>query len=111
MSDRDKKYIRHILDAISDVAEFLNGVSETDFKSSGLVQSAVMRKIEIIGEASKRISLETKLAYSDIEWKKAAGMRDVLIHDYFGVDIQGVWNTVQENLPRLKRQLEKLISG
>lgn len=108
MSEKDNKYIGHVLDAIADIEKFLNGITEAEFKASDLLQSAVIRKIEIIGEAVKRISADTKQSHTKIDWKKPAGMRDVLIHDYFGVNADNVWNTIQINLPELKNQLQQI---
>jgi uncharacterized protein with HEPN domain len=68
----------------------------------------VIRNIEIIGEASKKISNDYKQTYRDIEWKEIAGMRDKLIHDYFGVNISVIWKTVQEDIPILAKELKKL---
>lgn len=109
MNDQDKVYLVHMLDAITAIEAFIAGTSEQAFMADDLVQSAVIRKFEIIGEAAKRISPTAKQSSLDIAWKQAAGMRDVLIHDYFGVDARGVWNTAQDHLPRLKHQLEQLI--
>ena len=71
-----------------------------------LVQDAIIRNIEVIGEASKKISLDTKQTYYKIPWKEISGMRDKLIHDYLGVDVEVVWKTIKEDIPTL----EKLIS-
>jgi len=99
----DLLYIDHILDCIRKIDEFSSGLSLKEFRKNELVQDEIIRNIEIIGEASKKISLDTKKTYPDIPWKEIAGMRDKLIHDYLGVDVNVVWKTVKEDMPVLKR--------
>lgn len=72
-------------------------------------QDAIIRNLEILGEASKRLSKPLKSQYSHIPWRNIAGLRDVLIHDYMGVDLPSVWNVVEQNLPILKKQLDAII--
>lgn len=73
-----------------------------------MVQDAVIRNIEIIGEASKMVSSNLKTSYFEIPWKEMAGMRDKLVHDYMGVDIQVVWNTIEKDIPFLEDLLTKI---
>jgi uncharacterized protein with HEPN domain len=102
----DLVYIEHILDCIRKIKEFSDGLSIKEFKTNEMAQDAIIRNIEIIGEASKRISKDTKQTYHNIPWKEIAGMRDKLIHDYLGVDVTVIWKTVHQDIPTL----EKLIS-
>ncbi len=78
------------------------------FKGNELVQDAVVRNIEIIGEATKNISMEFRKKYSDIPWKEIAGMRDKLIHHYMGVDFDVIWTTVKQDIPSLEKELKKI---
>lgn len=87
---RDANLIRHILGAIERIQSYTAGMSENDFVDHFLVQDGVMRNLEIIGEASKKLSPNLKLNLSMIPWKQIAGMRDKLIHDYFGIDLMAV---------------------
>jgi uncharacterized protein with HEPN domain len=80
----DQNFIRHILGAIERIESYTDGLSQQDFVENFLIQDAVMRNLEIIGEASKKISLSTKERNTNVPWKKIAGLRDKLIHDYFG---------------------------
>jgi uncharacterized protein with HEPN domain len=102
-------YLRHILDAINIVEEYLQGVSESQFNNTRLLQDGVIRQIEIVGEAVRHISKDIRRTYPEIPWQDVAGMRDKLIHDYFGVDIEKVWLTAQEDLPALKQQVAGIL--
>ena len=104
-------YIHHIEDAISSIEEYVTGINESDFLEKKLVQDAVIRNLEIIGEAAKRLPDGIKLSYARIEWKKICGMRDVLIHDYLGVDIKKVWNVVINHLPELKKEISFILQA
>jgi uncharacterized protein with HEPN domain len=104
----DLVYVEHILDCIRKIKEFSGGLSFKEFSGNELVQDAIIRNIEIIGEASKKISIDTKQIYFEISWKEIAGMRDKLIHDYLGVDVEVVWRTIKEDIPILERQIREI---
>ena len=98
-------YIDHLLDSIEKIEKYVENLTIHDFVENELVQDAVIRNFEIIGEATKRLSKDFRSENTEIPWKKIAGMRDILIHDYLGIDIYSVWNAIEQNLPDLKRQL------
>lgn len=109
MKKDDTFYLRHILDAISRIEEYSYKMEYKDFKDNRLVQDGIIRQIEIIGEATKKLSKETREKNPGIPWNDMAGMRDKLIHDYFGVDTDAVWDTVEKDIPSLKGKLKNII--
>ena len=101
-------YIRDILAAIAAIEEFVGLIDLESFKSNDLVSSAVIRKFEIIGEAAKNVPLLVRNQYPDIPWKEMAGMRDKLIHSYFGIQYELVWNTIKTVFPAIAPSIRKM---
>lgn len=103
-------YLDDIVTAIADVEAFTNGMSYEMFAADKKTVNAVIRCLEVLGEASKHVPAAFRNKHSDIPWNKMAGMRDVLIHDYMGVDLKTVWKVAQERLLELKPLIEGLQS-
>jgi uncharacterized protein with HEPN domain len=104
----DSAFIEHILLSISKIEIFTANMTRSDFEQNEMVQDAVIRNIEIIGEVSKRISSDLKTAYFNIPWRDMSGMRDKLIHDYMGIDIDVVWKTIKVDIPQLSVLLKRI---
>jgi uncharacterized protein with HEPN domain len=109
MSDKLLIYLKDIKIAITSIEKFIEGLDFDQFKVDDKTSSAVIRKFEIIGEATKNIPEVIRERYSQIPWKDVAGMRDKLIHAYSEVDLKLVWTTIHQRLPTLKSTIEKLI--
>jgi uncharacterized protein with HEPN domain len=102
-------YLEDILDAVMKIEKFISGQSYDDFAHDEKSQFAVIRAFEIIGEASKKIPAHVKKKYSNVPWRVMAGMRDKLVHEYFGVDIDVVWKTATEDIKELKPIIHGII--
>lgn len=105
---KDNAYLKDILDAISDIEVFIANITEAEFYKNKEKKYAVVRALEIIGEAAKNLSKEVRAKHKEIPWKDIAGMRDKLIHWYFGIKWELVWETVKNKIPELKNQLLKI---
>ena len=110
MKRDDSIYLQHILDAINRIEEYLDDVNEITFFERHLVQDGVIRQLEIIGEAVKQLSSELRIDNDGIPWQDVAGMRDKLIHHYFGVDLHSVFQTVKEDIPALKNEVQSILN-
>lgn len=108
MKKEPKIFVAHILESIGEIEVYTRRHTQASFLRAKIVQDASIRRLEIIGEAVKRIPAETRQLVKDIPWKQIAGLRDILIHEYFGVDLKLVWKVIAKDLPALKRSMLKL---
>jgi uncharacterized protein with HEPN domain len=109
MKKDDSVYLRHILDAIGLIEEYTKGMSENEFLANSMAHDAVVRQLEIIGEAARNISNDFRENHSKIPWGKMTGIRNKIIHEYFNVNYSIVWDTVQDDLPVLKDAIQKIL--
>lgn len=101
-------FLEHILECIELIESYTN-ISKEEFLKSTQAQDSVVRRLEVIGEASKNLLEEFKELYQDIPWKKILAMRNTLIHEYFAVNLDVVWKTVKEDIPGLKKHVSKIL--
>lgn len=109
MSFEPRDYLRHILIETDFLLERSRPLTLDAFRTDATVQRAFVRSLEIIGEASKKVPADFREAHPEIEWRAMAGMRDRLIHDYFGVDYDLVWDVVRNRIPELRRQIAAIL--
>jgi uncharacterized protein with HEPN domain len=110
MIERDyRDYLQDMIDSIGDIENFTAGLDFEAFSQDRKTSNAVTRSVEVIGEAAKKIPDRTRKQYPVIPWKKMAGMRDKLIHEYFGIDLEILWKVAKEDLPPLKAPISKIL--
>ena len=108
MKKNIKIFLEHILESINLIEKYVKDKNLDDFLKSTQLQDAIIRRIEIIGEAIKNIPNSFREEYTIIPWKQITGMRDILIHQYFGVDLDLTWEVIKEDLPKLKKQITSI---
>ncbi len=102
-------FLKDVLGGIEKIEKYTKGLTLEDLKDNEMVVDAVIRNFEIIGEAVKNVPKAVKERFLDVEWKEAAGFRDILVHDYFGVDLEAVWDTIKNNLPSFKKHISDIL--
>ncbi len=105
----DRLYLIHITECIERIESYIGGKDKQQFLDSTLIQDAIIRNLQTLAESTQRLSDASKETISGIDWFKIAGFRNVLVHDYLGVDIERVWNILEKDLPALKKALKKTL--
>lgn len=100
----DSVYVEHILESIKRIAEYVED-GESQFYESTLIQDAVVRNLQVLAESSQRLSDEFKSRHTNIPWRELSGFRNILVHDYLGIDLDSVWSVVEQDLPQLRASL------
>lgn len=104
-------FLQDIIKSINKIESFSKGLTKEKFNKNELRQSAITRQLEILGEAAKNIPSQFREKYPKIPWKEIAGFRDILIHAYFGVDLEKIWNVIKQDLPALKKQIREIMEN
>ena len=102
-------FLQDVLEAIANVAEFVGPMTRTEFEADKKTVHAVVRDLEVIGEAIKSVPAEVRARHPQVPWQRVAGLRDILIHHYFEIDIDIVWDIIQNKLPKLKLQIQAVL--
>jgi len=108
MKKNPEVFIEHILECMELIQKYLKNATKAEFLDSKQLQDSVIRRIEIIGEAVKNIPAGLKVKYRGIPWKQMAGMRDILIHEYFGIDLELTWKVAVKDMPGIKNKISKI---
>jgi uncharacterized protein with HEPN domain len=108
--EADRIRIQHILDAIYEIEKYVENRNFDDFLNDSMFRFACIKQLEIIGEASNHITIETKTKFQEIEWQQIVGMRNVFIHEYFGIDLSVAWEIIEKDIPDFKKKLDDVLN-
>ena len=111
MSRDPRVYLEDVLESIRRINTYVAGIGQEQLAGDELRLDAVVRNLEVIGEAVKQLPEDLVQQQPDVEWRKIAGLRDILIHHYFGIDVEIIWDVVQNKLPNLERQIRTILDG
>ncbi|MEM1122861.1 MAG: DUF86 domain-containing protein [Bacteroidota bacterium] len=113
MSDRlgDKARLLHIVESVDKIESYLGNSTYEDFEGNPMMKDACIRNLGIIGEASNRVSKEIQEQHQEVPWRQIIGLRNIVVHEYFGIDVNIVWDIIKFNLPNLKQQVKNIIEG
>jgi uncharacterized protein with HEPN domain len=104
----ERLYLEYILECIQKIEDYTE-MDKARFMHSSMIQDAVVRNLQVMAESTQRISEKIKLGYPDVEWRGIAGFRNILVHDYLGLDFGKIWEVIERRLPTLKTQIEKIL--
>lgn len=107
LNDRDQIYVEHMLECVDRIERYADN-DRARFMNSELVQDAVVRNLQILAESSQRLSEDAKNTQAGIDWRAISGFRNILVHDYLGLDLDTIWLVIEQDLPQLKKSLEAL---
>ena len=106
----DKIRLLHILEAISEIESYINNLDDSAFLNSSLIRNATLMQIQIIGEATSHLSDSLKSQFPEVEWRQIRSTRNIIAHEYFGIDFEIVWNIASAKLPIFKKQVHQILS-
>jgi uncharacterized protein with HEPN domain len=105
----DKQRLLHILDAISEIENYTHGIDLIEFKSNSMIRFASIKQLEIIGEAARHLTVNLKEQFSQVTWNEITGLRNILVHEYFGIDPQLIWQIIISDIPELKMHIQNIL--
>lgn len=105
----DEARLKHVIDAISEIQSYIENSNLEEFSNNSMRKYATIKQLEIIGEAANHISNKIKEEYPEVEWREIIGLRNILIHEYFGIDENVIWGIISKDLPVVKRQISKIL--
>lgn len=111
MREEVKVFLKHILESISLIETYTADISREDFLKSQQLQDSIIRRLEIIGEATKHLPAKFREQHPQVAWREIAGMRDMMIHEYFGIDLELTWKMVKDDLPALRKELSQILES